>query len=108
MDLARLVAVAHTDEYFEMEIHFPRTHAAHVEGEHRAHEINGRVDVVEGHNRHGARDFECVECVASAGTRESLGEGRAVEVVLTGREVDRHPAIGEFGRESDVLWPFGS
>ena len=64
------------------------------------------LGVVADDDRDGRGDVEAVEALAAAGTREA-GVERVAERFLdaVGREEDREPAVGDLGRERDVLRP---
>ena len=107
LDVPRLVHVAHAHEHLVVEVHLARAHAADVEREHRPVEVGRGLDVVGDDDRHVARDFEVVGGAAGAGLREALGERVAVEAVVARRVEHRQPAVGDLGRQRDVLRALG-
>ncbi len=62
------------------------------------------MDVVAHHHRHGGRDVELLEALAAASLGEAGLDLRLVSLLVVGRgEEDRQPAVGDLGRQLDVL-----
>src|SRR5215472_11846096 len=104
LDRGGLGLVAHPGEHLVVVVDAARTHAADVQGEGGPEQVGRPFEVVIDDDPHGAADdVEGVACVPGAGAGKARGEGGGVEVVHAGREEDRVPAVGDLGREGDVL-----
>ena len=107
LDQLGFALVAHAPEHVVVEVDLARAHAADVEREHGPVHVGRGLDVVGDDHRDDARDLERVGGAARARAGEALGQRVAVEVVVAGRVEHRQPAVGDLGRERDVLRALG-
>ena len=103
----RLGLVAHPGEHVEVEVRAPGAHAAGVEGEERPHHVGAPLDVVARHDHQGGGDLEASRPWPGARAAEALGQARAVERVVLGREEQRQPAVAQLGGQGHVLRALG-
>src|SRR5438034_11382635 len=84
-----------------------RAHAAHVEREHRLHEVEAGLHVVALYYGDGGGHVEAGERLPAARAPEARLERVAVEAGAVGRVPDREPAVGDLGRLRHALRPGG-
>ena len=94
---------SHPGKHLEVEVGVLRTHAAHVQREHRPDHRRRDFGIGMDHRRDHAHHLEGVGRAAGTRASEPFGECRPIEAVRLGREPQWKPAVCDFCRQRHVL-----
>jgi hypothetical protein len=109
LDRPGLRLVAHPGEDLVVIVEAARAHPADIKSQSRPNEIGRSFGIIiDDDGQRATHHVKGVAGVPGAGSGETLGQGGGVEVVHRGREEDRVPAVGDFGRQRHVPRSFGA